>query len=398
MKRFFLLPQAMVPQALVLVLLFSISAMLRAETIYSPTWGFYLDLPADYQLSSGDGNNRFSFTAASSGMHFDLIAYPAGTFASVEALADDVGRRLGNRGDKSVFDYRGKKASLLELNFPVPGPSGSGPSGSGSSRGASFSGWGLCVEMAEKTENGKRPLLLALAYGPPEKNQLLHISALDSIAPSAAERRLPGPLSEFTYPRGKTVKTKLANAAGEALITPEDAEAAQALVDREYETLRLYADTPLWQEAWSRFYRIIYRDSFERVADIAFTLERRYNAGSARDFAEKVLQFVQAFQYERNPEGSDFVNLVTAATEGRGDCDSRSLLWAIILEQADIPAAIMVSQEYSHAMGLADLEGPGARFEADKKKWLVAETTAKVALGLIGETKSEISKWMAVLF
>ncbi|GHU04402.1 hypothetical protein FACS1894147_09510 [Spirochaetia bacterium] len=389
-------------------MLFSVQTDLRAETIYSPSWGFYLDLPADYELSSGDGNSRFSFTAASgaaSGMHFDLIAYPAGSFASVEALAEDAGRRLGNRGDKSAFNYRGKKAVLMELDFPVPGSSGSG-----GSRNTSFSGWGLCVELSEvsvnasadvsaaKTANGKRPLLLALAYGPPEKNQILNVSALDSLAPSAAERLLPGPLSEFSYPRGKMIKTKLANAAGEALITPEDAEAAQALVDREYEALRLYADTPLWQEAWSRFYRIIYRDSFERVADIAFTLERRYNTGSARDFAEKVLQFVQTFQYERNPEGSDFVNLVTAATEGRGDCDSRSMLFAIILEQADIPAAIMVSQEYSHAMGLADLEGPGARFEADKKKWLVAETTAGVALGLIAETKSEISRWMAVLF
>ena len=31
-------------------------------------------------------------------------------------------------------------------------------------------------------------------------------------------------------------------------------------------------------------------------------------------------------------------------------------------------------------------------------KWLVAETTAKVSLGLIGETVSEISKWLGITF
>jgi hypothetical protein len=96
--------------------------------------------------------------------------------------------------------------------------------------------------------------------------------------------------------------------------------------------------------------------------------------------------------------GSDFVNLVSAAAEGKGDCDSRSMLWAIVLAQADIPAAIMVSREYSHAMGLADLAGTGARFDAEGKKWLVAETTAKVSLGLIGKEVSDIESWIGVVF
>jgi hypothetical protein len=72
------------------------------------------------------------------------------------------------------------------------------------------------------------------------------------------------------------------------------------------------------------------------------------------------------------------------------------MLWTVILCQADIPAAIMVSREFSHAMGLADLEGTGAHFESGGKRWLVAETTTKVALGLIREDLSEISKWIGV--
>ena len=247
---------------------------------------------------------------------------------------------------------------------------------------------------------------------------------MDSIAPGSSDRRTPGPVTEFAYPRGERIPVTLAGKIP-AFIREHDAEAAQALVNREFAVLKHYMTTPLWKEAWIRFYRAIYRDSFDRLAEAAFALERAWStppweaepeapapggpAGITRrtgaggrdwgpELAAKALQWVQSFAYERDLLGSDFVNLVSAAVEGRGDCDSRALLWAIVLEQADIPAAIMISREYSHAMGLADIAGAGARFETGGKRWLVAETTAPVRLGLIGEKSSEISKWIGVTF
>jgi hypothetical protein len=74
------------------------------------------------------------------------------------------------------------------------------------------------------------------------------------------------------------------------------------------------------------------------------------------------------------------------------------MLWAILMQQANIPAAIMVSAEYSHAMGLGDLGGTGARFELAGKKWLVAETTAQVGLGLINQKMSAIEGWLGIVF
>jgi hypothetical protein len=153
-------------------------------------------------------------------------------------------------------------------------------------------------------------------------------------------------------------------------------------------------------DARKRFYRAVYRDSWDRLADAAFVLERKLNVPPLenRDLAEQALKWVQGFIYERDLMGSDFVNLISAACEGRGDCDSRAMLWALILNHANIPAGIMISPELGHATGLADLPGSGARFETDGKKWLVAETTAKVALGLIAEDYSEIRKWTGVMF
>jgi hypothetical protein len=129
-------------------------------------------------------------------------------------------------------------------------------------------------------------------------------------------------------------------------------------VDREFEVLRRQADSPRWQQAWTRFYRAIHRDSYSRLSEVASALLRHWSqTASAGDLPSQALGWVQSFAYERNFMGSDFVNPVSAALEGRGDCDSRAMLWAIILEQAGIPAAIMVSAHYSHAMGLVDLAG-----------------------------------------
>ncbi|MDR2257571.1 MAG: hypothetical protein LBE14_00325 [Treponema sp.] len=415
--------------SLIFLLLFS-AGFAFSTPLYSPTWGFRLDLPEGYEYTGGDGKNRFSFQN-DGGAIFDAAVYQ-GTYATMKALVDDVNKRLRNQGDVSFFEYRNKLAALIELRFTGPG-NGTAESGNSGPGSGPYTGWALCVELespgkgntgaenAGGTGSNSPPLFLALAYGPAGKNDLasLHLSALDSIAPSEAERRFPGPVMEFGYPRGEPRNMSLAGLNIKAQIRENDAEAAQALVDREFGILQRYLFSPRWQEAWIRFYRAIYRDSWERLADAAFQLERNWNVPPAgvktraetekttppapvedenRVFAGKALAWVQSFTYERDLMGSDFVNLVSAAVEGRGDCDSRALLWALILAQADIPAAMMVSGNYSHAMGLADVNGAGARFDLEGKKWLVAETTAPVAIGLIGKDVSDTESWLGINF
>jgi hypothetical protein len=289
----------------------------------------------------------------------------------------------------------------------------------------------LYIELNPPVENapakaGRTPLLRAWAYGPANDSlKNIHLSALDSLSVDEADRLLSGPLMELNYPIGAWKRYTLANTGGlSAWFHEGDAEASQALVNREFDVLKRYLKSERWQEAWKRFYRAIHRDSYDRLKDASFTLERYWATegfgndpvnpsetegiplGSrpeeARAFAQKALTWVQNFTYERDLLGSDFINLVTAVQEGRGDCDTRSMLWAIILEQTNIEAAIMVSREYSHAMGLADLEGEGARFPFKEGgadyRWMVAETTAHVDIGRIGEKSSEISKWLGIVF
>jgi hypothetical protein len=418
------------PRIILFIVLMFVLTNARAEPLYSPTWGFRLDLPEGYEFSDGDGKSRFSFYSGF-GTFLDIVVYTGKT--SVEALAEEVEQKLSGRGERHAYDYNGKKAVLSRFSFPDP-----------QKRGSTLSGWAFYVELPEPENNaGAAPMLFAFAYGPRDDAfQSLHLSVLDSIAAAEADRLLPGPVTDFSYPPGEWKRRPLAGTGQEAWFREGDAEAAQALVDREFAVLRRYVDSPLWQEAWKRFYRAIYRDSFDRLKDAAFVLERTWAAEDGKDggtdapavgspaagssaagrrpasnsegdilgkrsdeagaFAQKALDWVQGFAYERDLMGSDFVNLVSAVQEGRGDCDSRAMLWAVILEQAAVPAAIMVSREFGHAMGLADLEGAGARFrfrEGNREyRWLVAETTARVGIGRIGENVSEITKWLGITF
>ena len=369
-----------------LVFFFTGSSFLLSEPVYSPTWGFYLDLPEGYVYTEGNDIDRYSFDG-SNNAKFDIAVY---SNSEIKFLIEDVNKRLGNSGDTAFFDYNSKAAALLELNF------------------MGMAGYGLCLELSEQEETGKTaPLMLALAYSPAgwQGMEYFHLSALNSIAPSKAEMYIPGPVMNFTYPEKQQMQITIAGTGLKALIGTEDAEAAQTLVENEFFILSSYKSANNWQEAWIRYYRMIYRDSFGRVSDPVYQLLQYFDVNpieenelGERVFAGKALAWVQNFVYERDFTGSDFVNLVSAISEGRGDCDSRAMLWAIILNFADIPAAMMVSADYSHAMGLVNIEGEGARFESGGVNWLVAETTAKVGIGLIGQDMSKTESWLGVIF
>jgi hypothetical protein len=367
-----------------LFLLIFIPALNFAEPMYSPTWGFLLDLPEGYEYIDGDARDRFSFKGPGEAM-FDIAVY-SGSYANVRELVNDVNRRIGNQGEVDFYQYNKRQAAIMKLSFD------------------NNDGWGLAVEL--DSSGGQKPLLIALAYSKAfvEELELFHISALDSICPSRAERGYPGPVIEYSYPRGEQKRVSLDNGNLNFMIRENDAEASQVLIEREFQILQNYVNSQLLQMAWRRYYRFIYRDSYDRIANAASIIVRSWggppSSGNAerRAFAQRALTLVQGYKYERDFSGSDFLNLVTAVTENRGDCDVRAMIFAIIMSKADIRAAMMISQQYSHAMGLVEIDGGGARFESYGTQWLVAETTANVDIGLIAQDVSDKDHWLGVIF
>jgi len=370
-----------------LVLLLFIPFIAFADPMYSPTWGFHIDLPGGFKYVEGDGKDRFSFDGMD-GMKVDIIVYN-NVYNSMLELANDVNSKLNNKGEVDFFRYRDKQAALLILDF------------------GGFSGWGLAVELNNPPGSESRPILLALSYSPAGKDgyEIFHLSVLDSICPTSADRYYPGPVMEYSHPRGEIKHTPLAINGLFSMVYENDAEAAQYFIEREFKVMEAYLMTNYIQAACTRYYRAIYRDSYDRVLSSALAVAQNLGAGAIRndqqkrEFAQKVLTFVQGFEYERDFSGaSDLINPVTAITQGRGDCDARAMLFALILANADIKSGLLMSYYYSHAMALADVPGSGIRFESHGIPYLLAETTSKINIGLIDQDLADFTRWFAIVF
>jgi hypothetical protein len=181
---------------------------------------------------------------------------------------------------------------------------------------------------------------------------------------------------------------------------PWAADEAQQEADtdkREYKVLTAYAnEAELWKDAWARFYRMAYRESAARLDRLALEMTKLVPADDPTEAARRILGWVQGFAYERDLFGTDFIPPLTAAYGAAGDCDSRVVVAAIILERLGIDSILMVSRDYSHAMLGVDVPGGGQRFDFKGKKFLVGETTSKVGLGMMAADMADWTKWLGI--
>jgi len=370
-------------------LVLAASGRVESEQLKSKL-GFFVDMPSGFTLKSGDGATRFAFTDPEGGMEYDILAYEPGRFADADALAGQSLDKLGSSGERTPYSYEGRKAVLADLGFALDG--------------IKQKGYGLFIGGREGPR-GKEDSYALLAFAPETEFDAYSdfiLSCLDCFSIDAAARRSPGPISQFTleWPPERDQERTVALAGGGSATLPwTEAEADQeAQTDqREYKVLSSYAnEATLWQDAWSRFYRMAYRESAARLDRLAIEMARIVPRDDPTETARRVLAWVQGFAYVREGTGMDFIPPLAAAYGAAGECDSRVVVAAIILERLGIDAILMVSREYSHAMLGIDVPGGGQRFEFKGKKYLVGETTTKVGIGKVAADMADWTKWMGI--
>jgi hypothetical protein len=347
--------------------------------------GASIDMPSGFTAGDGDGRTRFSYFDPVGEMELDILVYEPARFAGADAMAAEAAVRLGSRGDTSIFTYAGRDAALSEIAFTLDG--------------VARKGYALFV--AGDAGEADYALLAHVAASRFDAYGELVISALDGFSIDRSARREPGPISQFLLPwPAERAGRKTAILPSGAVNLPWSAEeAAQELeiAEREYRILSRYVDTDdLWVDAWGRFYRMVYRESAARLDDLAAAFSRSLPADDPTECARRVLAWVQGFSYERDLAGIDFVPPLAAAFGRRGDCDARAVVMAIVLEGLGIDCVLMLSREYSHAMLAVDVPGGGQRFPFGGREYLVAETTAKVGLGMIDAEQADFTKWLGV--
>lgn len=368
---------------------------LSAEELWSDS-GFFVDMPAGFKPMDGDGKTRFAFSDPNGVMEYDIIAYEPGRYADAQALAAEALAKLGSKGEREDYSYEGRKAVFAELSFSMNGQT---------RRGYAIFIEGRRPSVASAPKSGAERSYALLAHAPEAdagSYSAFILSCLDAFSIDRAARRSPGPLSQYTlaWPAERSATKRVAlPGEGQAELPWSDREAEQEeeTATREYGVLKVYADEPtLWVDAWARFYRMIYRESAARLDRLALEVAKVVPRDDPTETARRMLAWVQSFSYERDTEGIDFVPPLAAAYEGRGDCDARAVVAVALLERLGIDAILMLSRDYSHALFAVDVPGGGQRFTFDGKKYLVAETTAMVGIGMIAAEQADWGKWMGV--
>ena len=346
--------------------------------------GVVVDMPAGFTPGEGDGRTRFSYYSPDGEIEFDILIRNPGLHATVEEMAAGMLRKLDSKGQSTSFPYEGRKAVIAELSFAL--------------NATPRKGYALFI----KAESGSEYALLAHALEPRFDDAAdLVMSCLDAFSIDRAARRSPGPVSQFLLPwpapRPDRKSVALPGGSVELPWSPEEAEQELYTVKREYRILTTHlADQTHWKDAWARFYRMVYRESAARLDGFTEAFAGTLPRSDPTESARRVLAWVQGFVFERDLFGLDFVPPLAAAFQRRGDCDSRAMVMAMILERLGIDCVLMLSREYSHAMLAVDVPGGGQRFPFKGREYLVAETTARVGLGMIDASQTDFSKWLGV--
>ena len=371
-----------------------------ADVFPVPEFGYAVDFPEGFSLD--DGTEDFSmllFNHTMLPVQVLMKVWPFDSYKSSEDMMRGAFSKLGAEGDIASFRWRNRNCVVSKLTLKNAALKGE------------HSGWGCGIPLAEK-----KGWLMVLGYAPSDVSfdcdQFL-LSILDAVMPDSGSFRDCGIITSYAYPSA-TKKELVLNIGKHKIKTQigvDDEDAAQFVIDREWAVFSLFASTKHAVDAWLRFYRMVARDSLGRTRRIAFdvqnaltpSLQKSDVVSANATLAQTLLNWVQYFKYDRasrTADKADFAPLPAVLSGGSSDCDSRSMLVAVLLRHMGVDACMFVSPEYSHAMLGVSLPGKqGQSILVSGREYLVGETTAKdLTLGMMDAAMQDREKWIPVLF
>ena len=384
-------------------LLLSFSAF--SKIITSDKFNYSIDFPEGFQiLDMEKDETTVIFKNKYLDVHALIKVWENSKFSSANEAIKNTLSRIKATTDFSECVWRRQKCTIATfestLLFPENTPA---------------SGWGACIPLPQK-----KGYLTILSYAPKtvfEDVQQILISILDSVLIDTGSFREPGLITSAFYPRTTPEKIRLSinGRTIETQIDSIDVEANQATIDREFAIFSFYAshNLPEMFDAWVRFYRLLARDSMERVKKVSFDIytnlkddcESKDSSNPDAALAQILLNWAQDFAYDRKsstPNKADIESIPAILKGGSSDCDGRSLLLMCILKNCSIDSCMFISAEYSHAMlGVCFPDKMGQTIKVDdeggQKDYLVGETIDKgLTLGILRANMADRSKWIPV--
>lgn len=346
-----------------------------------------IDIPSGFKLVANNGTSSYQLQSDCVPVTAVIKIHEKDAFKTTKDALTDILKKLGVNSDIDTVSWRGGIQSLGMF--------------SGKLMGQNVSGFAATVKVPENNK-----MITVASWCPVEQKDLCNLtitSLLDSINIDVESHFTSGLFTSYAFPSSKETVEVKADIGGKKIkskLFKNDLEAAEYVIEREYYILRLYQQRNDWQEAWMRYYRLIFRDSCSRLRQFAFDAESALasDCKDSTDYAQKLLEWTQGFKYEREQTSSDLASLPSILLGGGSDCDSRSMLLAVMLQCANQDAIMFVSAKHSHAVAGLVSDHPGFSFKADGKDYLIGETTAKdVSWGKINQAQKDQKDWFTVM-
>lgn len=425
------------------LLFFSPRLPIHALYVESDSEGFVLDLPIGWEeageASDSEGMDSVDMQAAEDllpdGVSGDDITSRGFVRDDLEAwlftaskdaldpdtLMDAVAEAVAADGDAAYFQYNGNDAFFADVTRE------NGHSGYMMSIEFSGNAGVLFVTAPEDQRDGADQELLSVAdaFAPrrPTAGPVSSFFEGDNRARESVDIRFPGPDARDDYPSGEVefATGQMAADTGEMLVSRE----AGILAEYEFEEssagdgsqLAPAGDEdPEWIRAWRRYFRLIYRDSYQRIENLSDDIEAYIEDNDVPEAAraDLVLSWLQAFEFHQVDNAGRFQPPVASLLSANGDCDSLAMIYAIILDHLGIEAQMLVSVEHGHGVAIvsADDADPGqgdaqgspqgvetsgeatqTQFELEGETYLPAEMTTAWPLGEIAGDQVDASGW-----
>ena len=379
-----------------LLLLILIPARISAETVTDNFYNFSFDLPEGFKLgdASEDGTS-YLFIHPNNQVQLAIKIYDNQEVKAATNALETALNKLKASFTIDNFFWNESTCAISDFLFQLD---------------KSYSGWAVSAPLQKKNT-----YITAICFAPSNKRQSCEqfiMSTLNSLCVNEAFYCTPGIIVTYAFPKEgkKAVKLNINNKTISTNLDNSDIEAANFLIDLEFSVLKLYSKHNLWKEAWTRYYRMIYRDSFERIKPAISDLfdelyaEAKRKKSSSPDLyvAQSLLSWVQTFEYKRNNQTantSDFTSIPALICGDGNDCDSRSLFICMCMRCMGYEALLLVSPEYSHALAAVEMNEPGQKYILGDtgREFLMGETTAKVTWGMIAQDQADRTKWIPIL-
>ncbi len=353
-----------------------------AETITVEGYDYVLDLPEGWEPIDTADLSKLSFANPEHTVVFQVFSFDGGKYFKASEIYTDIKTKLKATGEYDNFAFMSRNACIAELSFST---------GTLEVKGyfVFINGEKIDYEIACYTQKDLYDSYLAIIF-----------SALDSFSLDEKGRYFPGPISQAYYPfpgtDAKTVNIDFKGKKYPAKLDENELDAAKAVIEREALVISAY---PASVEAAKRFYRVVYRDNYGRLSGLFDAISADYKSGkkSQKDFILDTLSWIQGFTYSRTQTMADLSSPLESAFTQTGDCDTRSLLYTILLHHYRIDAVLLVSLVFEHAgVGVSydTVKADGIYLTFKGKKYIFAETTKKIAIGNIALDMFEPSAWL----